>query len=192
MAYKVFIGSSKESFAYAEEIQRNIEISNIPEIEAACWSVVFQLGTYTLEALLKALRTSSFGIFVLTPDDYIEIRDRAYRIPRDNVILEMGMFIAGVGRENTFFVYPRDTDYYSLRLPTDLDGVTGASFAAHQHGDNIAAKVAGACVQIKRAIKSRLRDMESEEKQEKIFKEVIIENKKNLSDRLKDYQKQVF
>ena len=66
MAYKVFIGSSKESLIYAEEIQRNLEFSNIPEIETECWSAAFHLGAYTLEALLKELKTSSFGIFVLT------------------------------------------------------------------------------------------------------------------------------
>lgn len=192
MAYRVFIGSSRESFQFAEEIQRNLENARIPNIEPVCWPTVFQLGTYTLESLLLALKASSFGIFILAPDDYIEIRDQSYRIPRDNVILEMGMFIAGVGRENTFFVCPRNTNEYTLRLPSDLDGVTGASYSAYQYGDNIAAKVSSACVQIKNAIRDRLRNMRnSEEDNAKKQPQGIIEERKNLSERLKEYQKQV-
>ena len=192
MPYRVFIGSSRESIQYAEEIQRNIENSRIPDIEAVCWPTVFQLGIFTLESLLRTLKNSTFGIFVLAPDDYIEIRNQAYRVPRDNVILEMGMFIAGVGRENTFFMYPRDTGDYELKLPSDLDGVTGAPYSAHQYGDNVAAKVSGACVQIKNAIRERLRLLRnSESDDKKKLTNEIIEERKNLSERLKEYQKQI-
>lgn len=191
MPHRVFIGSSRESVQYAEEIQQNLENARIADIEPICWPTVFQMGTYTLESLLRTLKTSSFGVFVLAPDDYIVIRDQPYRIPRDNVILEMGMFIAGVGRENTFFVFPRDTGDYVLRLPTDLDGVTGASYPANLYGDNIGQKVSGVCVKIRNAIRERLKQQNSEKTGniDKSFK--IIEERKNLTERLKEYQKQI-
>ncbi len=191
MPDRVFIGSSKESFPYAEEIQQNLESSAIAGIEPACWPTVFQLGTYTLESLLRALRNSSFGIFVLAPDDYIEIRNQPFLIPRDNVILEMGMFIAGVGRENTFFVFPRDTPGYTLRLPTDLEGVTGASYPANLYGDNITQKVSGACVKIKNAIRERLKQQNSKLAGNIELPSKIIQDRKNFTERLKEYQKQI-
>jgi len=193
LPYKVFIGSSRESFEYAEEIQRNLENARIPDIEPICWPAVFQLGTYTLESLLRALKSSTFGIFVLAPDDYIEIRNEAYRIPRDNVILEMGMFIAGVGRENTFFVRPQNTNEFELRMPTDLDGVTGALYASHLFDGNIAAQVSSACVQIKNAIREQLRikmDIVEGHGAKKLTYDTT-DNRKKFSERLKEYQKQI-
>lgn len=193
MSYRVFIGSSRESLEYAEEIQRNLENARIPDMEPVCWPTVFQLGSYTLESLLSALKRSTFGVFVLAPDDFVEIRNETYRIPRDNVILEMGMFIAGVGRENTFFVKPQDTGEYRLRLPTDLDGVTGASYASHLYDNNIAAKVSSACVQIKNSIREQLIiKMDSaegygEKKQSAVTS--TSTDKKNFQERLKEYQK---
>lgn len=193
MPYRVFIGSSRESLEYAEEIQRNLENAHMPDIEPVCWPSIFQLGTYTLESLLRALKSSTFGVFVLAPDDFIEIRNEIYRIPRDNVILEMGMFIAGVGRENTFFVRPRDTDECKLRLPTDLDGVTGALYSSHLYGDNIAAKVSSACVEIKSAIKQQLNIIMDRAEGYGYKKQIPnpIDSRKNFLERLKEYQKQL-
>lgn len=193
MPYRVFIGSSYESIEYAEEIQRNLEKSHIPDIEPICWPSIFKLGTYTLESLLRVLKSSTFGIFILAPDDCIEIRNESYRIPRDNVILEMGMFIAGVGRENTFFVRPQNTRDFTLRLPSDLDGVTGASYASHQYDGNIAAQVSSACVEIKNAIREQLRIKMDvvEGNGGKIQTYDAPDVRKKFTERLKDYQKQI-
>lgn len=193
MPYRVFIGSSRESLEYAEEIQRNLENARIPDIEPVCWPTVFQLGSYTLETLLGEVKKSTFGVFVLAPDDFVEIRGVEYRIPRDNVILEMGMFIAGVGRENTFFVMPQDTIEFRLHLPTDLNGVTGALYASHLYDNNIAAKVSSACLQIKNAMREQLRSkMDSAagygEKKQNSSKS---NNTKIFSERLKEYQKYI-
>lgn len=48
MLDRVFVGSSKESFPYAEKIQQNLESSAVAGIEPVCWPTVFQLGTYIL------------------------------------------------------------------------------------------------------------------------------------------------
>lgn len=192
MTYRVFIGSSRESIVIAEEIQSNLETSRIPELEPICWPTIFQLGSYTLESLLNTLKNSTFGIFVLSPDDYIEIRNESFRIPRDNVILEMGMFIAGVGRENTFFVYPQNTNEFSFRLPTDLDGVTGAAYASHIY-DNTAQQVYSACVKIKRAIREQIEKKKAvaEGVGNKKMPPNVHENGKKLSHRIKEYQKHI-
>ena len=194
MAYRVFIGSSRESLEYAEEIQRNLEMARIPELEPVCWPTVFGLGSYTLESLLRALRSSTFGVFVLAPDDYIEIRNEPFRIPRDNVILEMGMFIAGVGRENTFLVSPYNTDDFTLRLPTDLDGVTLTHYASHLYDNNIAMQVTSACSQIKATIRDQLRKKIAEMadiEEDKDQKHDLGDNRKKIFDRIKEYQKHI-
>lgn len=193
MIFRAFIGSSRESIRYAEAIQKNLEDSAIPNLEPICWPAVFQLGSYTLEILLEALKQSSFGIFVLAPDDYIEIRNESYYIPRDNVLLEMGMFIAGVGRSNTFFVYPKDTPQVKLHLPSDLLGVTGVAYAGHLYTGNVAAQVSSACVAIKNAIEREMQQKLRvfDEKEENPNSLTGSEQKKIDALRIKEYRKMI-
>jgi predicted nucleotide-binding protein len=71
---------------------------------------------------------------------------------RDNVIFELGFFMGALGPERTFIVYSRDN---SPTLPSDLAGVTVATFAERQDG-NIDAAVGPASIQIKQAIEGIL------------------------------------
>lgn len=156
MKYKVFIGSSSEHLDYAESIQLNIE--KLEGIEAICWNQgVFRPGHYPLEDLLINLEEMSFGIFVLAPDDFIEIRKENYSIVRDNVILEMGMFYGALGRERTFFIAPQDKEK-KLRIPSDLEGMNYATYSLDSSEDNYDQRVGSACTQIKRIIKSEIKN----------------------------------
>ena len=143
----VFIGSSAEGLAVAQAIQVNLDHA----CEVVLWSQgVFGLSTGTLETLVATLDTFDFAVLVITPDDMITSREKEQNAPRDNVLLELGMFIGGIGRERTFFVYDRDAD---LKLPTDLAGVTPATYQRHADG-NLQASLGAATTQMQNAINS--------------------------------------
>jgi predicted nucleotide-binding protein len=85
---------------------------------------------------------------VLTPDDLVSKRDSTKNSPRDNVLFELGLFMGALGREKTYIAYCRDE---ALDLPTDLAGVTSATFAKRTDG-NLTAALGPVCTRIKNAI----------------------------------------
>ncbi len=141
----MFIGSSTEGLAVAEAMQLNLDHT----CEAMVWSQgVFGLGQGTLEALADRLGDFDFAALVLTPDDITISREQMAQAPRDNVLLELGMFIGALGRERTFIIYDRESQ---IKLPSDLAGVTPATYAKHSSG-NLQSSLGAATTQIKTAI----------------------------------------
>lgn len=142
---RVFIGSSREGHSAAEAIQQNLDYA----CEVTIWSQgVFGLGQGTLESLVARLDSFDFAVLVLTPDDVTVSREETQQSPRDNVLLELGMFLGALGRERSFIVFDRDK---ALKLPSDLAGVTCATFQLHSDG-NLQASLGAATSQIKGAI----------------------------------------
>ncbi len=126
---RVFIGSSTEGLNIAKNLQVLLDHS----CEVAIWSQgVFGLSQGTLESLVLALEDYDFAILVLTPDDMVTSRERTKSGPRDNVLFELGLFVGGLGRSRTFIVYDRSRD---IKLPSDLAGVTPATFEPHSSGN---------------------------------------------------------
>lgn len=147
MKPKLFIGSSKEGLEVARAIETQLE----KDVEATVWEDgVFGLGRGTLESLAKALDQFDYAVLVLSPDDMTISRKNTSPSPRDNILLELGMFIGRIGRERTFIVYNRDVD---IKLPSDLAGVTVAEFG-NRDDNNIIAALGPACTKIRYAIKS--------------------------------------
>lgn len=147
MKPKLFIGSSTEGL----EVARGIELQLEHDAEVTVWKDgVFGLGKGTLESLVLALGEFDFAILVLTPDDMMVSRDEKFQSPRDNILLELGMFIGRLGRERTFIVFNRDKD---LKLPSDLAGVTMAEYGDRQDG-NLVASLGPPSTKIRYAIKS--------------------------------------
>jgi len=90
-------------------------------------------GLTIIEALEKEISKdgdSKFGIVLLTPDDYgYSVKDgmaNAKLRARQNVVLEMGMLIAAVGRTNTVMLV-KDT----LEIPSDASGILYLSYKDH-------------------------------------------------------------
>jgi predicted nucleotide-binding protein len=109
----VFIGSSTEGLAVAEAIQQALDRTADVEL----WTQgVFDLSYSYLESLLKALDTADFAILVLTPDDVVSSRRSQTPAPRDNVLLELGLFMGRLGRERCFFVYEQSQDLKKRQL----------------------------------------------------------------------------
>lgn len=142
----LFIGSSKEGL----EIARAVELQLEEDAEVTIWKDgVFGLGRGTLESLVMTLGQFDFAVLVLTPDDIIISREVISQSPRDNILLELGMFIGRLGRERTFIVYNRDADF---KLPSDLAGVSMAEFG-ERRDKNMVAALGPACTKIRYAIK---------------------------------------
>lgn len=148
MIPKIFIGSSTESLHIAKAVQENLEY----DAEVTIWSQnCFQLSTYALDSLLEVLNKVDFGIFILGPDDIVLLRGKEYKTPRDNIILELGLFIGRLGKAKTFFIHPRDID--DLHLPTDLLGLTPALFDNNRQDRNLSAALGPACNKITSAMR---------------------------------------
>lgn len=147
MLPRIFIASASESTAYAHAIQENMD----NRAECTVWDQdVFRLSAYSLDSLASALRLHDAAIFVFSPDDISIIRKTKYKIARDNVVFELGLFIGGLGRDRCFILMPRDTQ--DFHIPTDLVGIAAAFFAPSRSDGNLKAALAPACARIFRQI----------------------------------------
>jgi Predicted nucleotide-binding protein containing TIR-like domain len=141
----VFIGSSTEGLEAARALQVLLDRT----CEAEIWSQgTFGPGSGTLESLVAAADRFDFAILVVNPDDTAISRGEQKSVPRDNVIFELGLFIGALGRERTFMVFDRTRP---PNLPSDLAGVTPATFEPHTSG-NLDAALGAATTQIQRAV----------------------------------------
>ena len=147
MKKKIFIGSSKESLDYAYAIQENLD----HWAEVTIWDQdIFKPSSYTMESLQEALEFFDYGLFVLSPDDLSTIRNTEYSVARDNVVFELGLFIGKLGRENCFFVIPKDNN--NFHLPSDLFGLTPLTYNSARSDGNLKATFGPACNNIKKQI----------------------------------------
>lgn len=142
----VFIGSSSEGLEIARAIQYLLD----EEYESALWNQgTFGLSHGTLESLVRALPEFDYAILVLTADDLSVSRGHERAVARDNVLFELGLFIGALGRERTFILYDRTQP---PALPSDLAGITPATFAPHANG-NLEAALGAPSTRILRSIK---------------------------------------
>jgi len=157
---KVFIASSQEAERIALAVQQNLET----HAEVTLWTQdAFRLGQNIIDELIHNLQRSQFGIFVFSPDDKITIRGKEQKTVRDNVILELGLFIGRLGKDRSFVIKPQHTD---MRLPTDLLGVVIGQYDA-ERTDNQRAALAPVCVQIADIIQHQL------QKQSKVLNPLV-------------------
>jgi hypothetical protein len=116
----VFIGSASndEAKSVVAEITSNLIAWGMTPKP---WYNSFRPGHVTILELQELARETDFGVFVLTPDDTV-VDENGARIlaPRDNVILEVGIFVGALGLERTFLVR---ADGPALKWATDLLGV---------------------------------------------------------------------
>ncbi|WP_197994628.1 TIR domain-containing protein [Gimesia panareensis] len=147
MKPKAFIASSVEGLRYAYAIQENLEY----DAEYTVWSQgVFTPSAYPIDDLLDELNQSDFGIFVFSPDDVVTMRKEESKAIRDNVVLEIGLFIGRLGRKRNFMLQPNDVN--DLHIPTDLTGLTPIKFDRNRSDANIVAGMGVACNKIREAL----------------------------------------
>jgi steroid delta-isomerase-like uncharacterized protein len=126
---RVFIASSVEGLSIAEAIA--VDLQYVADV--TIWDEgVFHLSEGSLAALDAEADQADFAIAVLTADDMTTKRGRSYPVARDNVLFELGFFMGRLGTNRTFMVYSRDS---SPTLPSDLQGITAATFADRADGN---------------------------------------------------------
>lgn len=116
----LFIGCSTENLSVAREVQAGLDHDDMVK---RIWSEpnIFSASSYPMEALELQLQEADFALIVIGADDLILSRGKTEDAPRDNVVLELGLFIGAIGRKRTFFLQPRGVD---LKIPSDLLGLT--------------------------------------------------------------------
>ena len=121
MKRKLFIGSSTEGLHIAEQLKAKIDSECGDWISSEIWNdgSVFSMNKNALDCLVRASRKFEYGILVATKDDIIKSRKKGNAVPRDNVILEMGMFLGSLGLTRAFLLVEEKS-----KLPTDYNGVT--------------------------------------------------------------------
>ncbi len=145
---KVFIGSSTEGKKVAKALK--LELGDVAT--STIWSEgVFGIGKNYLESLTDALSNYEFAILVLTPDDEAQVRAAEVRLPRDNVLFELGLFMGQYGKKRVFVVQEETT-----KLLSDFEGIVTAKFSMGGRRDHKRTElrqiVGASAIEIKSAI----------------------------------------
>ncbi|MDR1158209.1 MAG: nucleotide-binding protein [Oscillospiraceae bacterium] len=118
---KIFMGSSKEALSHCDlvgVILEELGHTIVPWNESGR---VFIPGQYTMDALIRKFDDVDAGVFVVSPDDIAQIRDKSgLKITRDNVWFEAGIMIGKKGKSNVVLCIC-DKD---IHIPTDWHGIT--------------------------------------------------------------------
>lgn len=121
---RLFIASSTESIHIVEAITIKLSTS----CDVSQWDNAFDPSSFTFPTLVKKANEVNFAIFVFHPDDEIIIRENTYSIVRDNVLFELGLFVGTLGIDKCFIICPDSMDQKTLRIPTDLSGITYCTY----------------------------------------------------------------
>lgn len=122
-----FVGSSTEGLGYANALVEHLTAAGIT---CELWPLAFDIGKTAVEALEDALNRHSFAVLIATADDLTTSRRKARMAPRDNVVLEFGLFVGRLRRERAFLLI-EETDK-GVKLPSDLLGVTLGPFRSRK------------------------------------------------------------
>lgn len=141
---RLFIGSTVEALSVAREVQAELD----HEFQVTLWNQsLFNPGDRTWSRLVEMARSEfDFALLVFSADDAVESRGTATAAPRDNVLLEYGLFVGAVGPDRTFFLYNRD---HTPKIASDLAGVTALTYGDRDDG-NLQAAVGPACTGLRK------------------------------------------
>src|SRR5436190_5299733 len=143
----MFVGSSTEGIEFARAIRSLLT----NDAQITLWNEgFFGVGNVFVDTLVNAVPRFDFAVLVLTPDDLVNSRDVTTLGPRDNLLFELGLFMGHLGRMRTFIVHQADI---SMKIPSDLAGVTTAQYDWPRNDDNYRSAVGGACDSIRAVVR---------------------------------------
>jgi hypothetical protein len=153
MKPRLFIGSSTEALKTAYAVQENLE----HDVLCTVWTQgIFQLSGNALDNLLDAVHGYDFAVFVFQPDDISQIQNVMVRTVRDNIVFELGMFIAVLGKEKVFFLVPKGSE--DIHLPTDLIAVEPGHYVLPEREEDLLAALGPFCNRVRRQIEKVRRE----------------------------------
>lgn len=138
----LFIGSTSTQLNVASAVKFKLD----KYLDITIWNEpgkVFELNKSTLDSLLDAGNYFDYAILILTPDDSLISKGALYDSPRDNLIFEEGLFLGRFGRKRTFILAEK-----SVKLPSDLFGITIPSFKKPVNEIDLPDAVDKACIAI--------------------------------------------
>ena len=117
MPKKIFIGSSRESISLMREVAVWVEEA---QCQPLCWDdpELFLPGDNTFLKLQEISRTVDGAILIFSADDKIWYRGDSSLQPRDNLLIEYGMFAGYLGQHKAAICTSGQ-----LRTATDLAGI---------------------------------------------------------------------
>lgn len=115
---RVFLGSSGENRRAADEIAACLRTEGADLVLPWSDATAFPRGRTYIESLESIIKRCNSALLVATSDDKTDKRGDTDLQPRDNIILEYGMFMAAFGRERTALAVIGNP-----RLPTDVQNV---------------------------------------------------------------------
>jgi predicted nucleotide-binding protein len=144
----MFIGSTVEALKVARAVHAELD----HDLEITLWNQnVFEPGNATWLDLITQARSGKFdfALLVLGAEDEITSRGTTSSGPRDNCLLELGLFAGALGPDRTFFLIDRDN---RPKIATDLAGITPLSYAGNRSDGNLQSAVGPACEQIRQRV----------------------------------------
>ena len=120
---KIFVASASEAKELDELIRARLDDLNVKPIG---WRGLTRGGELVMNRLPQVYTEADEAdaiILIVTPEDYILSRGTEELSARDNIILEIGMAIAGFGKERTLIAIFCDNSGVYPKLPSLLDGM---------------------------------------------------------------------
>lgn len=114
---RIFLASSRESTSDMHNVARLLEEMKHEPIPWDSPSA-FLPGTYPLLRLIEISRDVDAAVFIFSEDDKVWYRESESRAPRDNVLMEYGLFVGTLGPERALICRKGQA-----RTPTDLQGL---------------------------------------------------------------------
>jgi predicted nucleotide-binding protein len=138
---QIFIGSSGSGIEIAKIVKEELNKTG----DAYLWSEgdLWEPNQSTFDNLLRMTGYFDFGVFVGTQDDLTLTSKGEYGFEaRDNVILEMTLFVGALGKRKSFLLTEKGLD-----KPTDFSGIYMPEFIK---GDDVS--IRKACSEISNII----------------------------------------
>lgn len=117
---KVFVASASEAQQLDMLVRAILDDLNVQVIG---WRDLVGPGEIFIDGLMKACSDADAAILIASPDDFISSRGEELLSPRDNIILEIGMCLSGLGRDRVMVAHFADSKGQHPKLPSDLQGL---------------------------------------------------------------------
>ncbi|WP_192485183.1 MULTISPECIES: TIR domain-containing protein [Cysteiniphilum] len=128
---KIFLASSSNESARV--VLEKIMSNHHKKARFTDWENIFTTGDFILEKILEISKSHDGGIFIFAPDD-IQYRDNGKEcyVVRDNVLLELGVFLGSLGKSKNMILIPD-----MVKIPSDLDGLVYEQYLYSDNKDDL-------------------------------------------------------